>query len=71
MLAPIVGTQNGDPGSLEILFLLQEVLMAPTTLLIGCAVLVALLAAYVPLIYIRKTNKVLKVLQQIEINTRK
>ncbi len=45
--------------------------MWPVTLLSGCAVLVALLAAYVPLIYIRKTNKVLKVLEQIEANTRK
>jgi hypothetical protein len=45
--------------------------MSPTTLVIGCAVLVALLAAYVPLIYIRKTNKVLKLLEKIEANTRK
>jgi hypothetical protein len=71
MLAPIRGIKNGNPGSLESLFLLQEDFMSPIGLVIGCAVLVALLAAYVPLIYIRKTNKVLKVLQQIEINTRK
>jgi hypothetical protein len=45
--------------------------MASATLVSGCAVLVALLAAYVPLIYIRKTNRVLKVLEQIEVNTRK
>ncbi len=37
----------------------------------GCIVLVTLLAVYVPTIYIRKTNKVLKVLEQIEANTRK
>jgi hypothetical protein len=40
-------------------------------LLGGCVVLIALLAAYVPLIYIRKTNKVLKILEKIEANTRK
>jgi hypothetical protein len=45
--------------------------MAPSTLISGCAVLIALLAAYAPLIFIRKTNKVLKVLEQIEANTRK
>ncbi len=45
--------------------------MWPVALLSACAVLVALLAAYVPTIYIRKTNKVLKLLEQIEANTRK
>ncbi len=34
-------------------------------------VVVALLAIYVPTIYIRKTNRVLQVLAQIEANTRK
>lgn len=37
----------------------------------ACVILVALLAAYVPTIYIRKTNKVIKLLEQIEANTRK
>jgi len=37
----------------------------------ACVVLVALLVVYVPTIYIRKTNKVLRVLEQIEANTRK
>lgn len=45
--------------------------MWPLALLGACVVLVALLAAYVPTIYIRKTNKVLKLLEQIEANTRK
>ncbi len=45
--------------------------MSPVGLLGGCVVLVALLAAYVPLIYIRKTNKVLTLLEKIEANTRK
>jgi hypothetical protein len=35
----------------------------------GCVVLIALLAAYVPTIYIRKTNKILKALEQIAANT--
>jgi len=34
-------------------------------------VIVALLAIYVPTIYIRKTNKVMKLLEKIEANTRK
>jgi hypothetical protein len=35
----------------------------------GCLVLLALLAAYVPTIYIRKTNKLLNALEQIAANT--
>ena len=34
-------------------------------------VLIALLAMYVPTLYIRKTNQVLKLLEQIEANTRR
>jgi len=37
----------------------------------GAIVLVALLAVYVPTVYIRKTNKLLEVLQKIEANTHK
>jgi hypothetical protein len=40
-------------------------------LLGACVVLVALLAAYVPTIYIRKTNKVIVLLEQIAANTKK
>jgi ABC-type antimicrobial peptide transport system permease subunit len=43
----------------------------PISLLFACAVLVALLALYVPTIYIRKTNKILKLLEEIAANTRK
>ncbi len=43
----------------------------PLALVGACVVFLALLAAYVPTVYIRKTNKVLKVLEQIEANTRK
>jgi hypothetical protein len=35
----------------------------------ACVVLIALLAVYVPAVYIRKTNKLLRVLEQIADNT--
>jgi len=41
------------------------------TVLFASIVLVALLAVYVPTIYIRKTNKVMKLLEKIEANTHK
>lgn len=41
------------------------------SLLGACMVLLTLLAAYFPTIYIRKTNRILKLLEQIEANTRK
>lgn len=40
-------------------------------LLFACVIIIAALAIYVPTIYIRKTNKVLKLLEQIAANTRK
>ena len=40
-------------------------------LAIICIAVVAVLAIYVPTIYIRKTNKMLKLLERIEANTRK
>ena len=39
--------------------------------IVGCLLLVTAIAIYFPIIHIRLTNKVLKALQQIEINTRK
>ena len=36
-----------------------------------CLVVIAAMAIYAPVIYIRKTNKMLKLLEQIEANTRK
>jgi len=45
--------------------------MWPLGVLSGCVILIALLAVYFPAVYIRKTNKVLKLLEQIEVNTRK
>ena len=38
---------------------------------VACLILIGLLALYVPTIYIRKTNKLLALLEQIEANTRK
>ena len=35
----------------------------------GCIVMITLLAIYVPTIYIRKTNRLLEVLEQIAANT--
>lgn len=37
----------------------------------ACVILIALIAIYVPTVYIRKTNKILRLLEQIEANTRK
>ena len=37
----------------------------------GCVIVVALLAIYVPTIYIRKTDKLIALLEKIEANTRK
>jgi hypothetical protein len=36
-----------------------------------CIVVIALMVIYFPTVYIRKTNKMLKLLEQIEANTRK
>jgi len=39
--------------------------------IIGCLLIITVIALYVPIIHIRLTNKVLKALEQIEANTRK
>jgi hypothetical protein len=39
--------------------------------LFACVVVIALIAIYVPTIYIRKTNRMLKLLEEIATNTRK
>jgi hypothetical protein len=39
--------------------------------LVGCLLIITIIALYFPLVHIRLMNKVLKALQQIEINTRK
>ncbi len=45
--------------------------MWPVTLLGACVIWITLLGIYVPTVYIRKTNKVLKLLEEIAANTRK
>lgn len=40
-------------------------------LVAACAVLIAGIALYFPIVYIRKTNKILQSLEKIEANTRK
>ncbi|MGZ6316704.1 MAG: hypothetical protein ACXWNQ_05540 [Anaerolineales bacterium] len=44
---------------------------ASILVLSACVVVIALLAIYVPTIYIRKTNKMIHLLEQIAANTRK
>lgn len=38
---------------------------------VGCLLFITGIVAYFPIVYIRKTNKILKILEQIETNTRK
>lgn len=38
---------------------------------VACLMMIALLAIYVPTIYIRKTNKMIHLLEQIAANSRK
>lgn len=40
-------------------------------ILVACVLFITGIAAYFPVVYIRKTNKLLKTLEQIESNTRK
>jgi hypothetical protein len=46
-------------------------MVIPFTVASGCLIVIALLAIYVPTVYIRKTNKLLGLLERIEANTRK
>ena len=41
------------------------------TMVFASVIVIALVAMYVPTIYIRKTNKLMKLLEKIESNTRK
>jgi hypothetical protein len=43
----------------------------PFAVAIVCLILIALLAIYIPTLYIRKTNKMIHLLEQIAANTRK
>ena len=42
-----------------------------TTVMGWCIIVVTLIAVYFPIVYIRKTDKLLKKLEEIEANTRK
>ena len=53
------------------LVLPEATMEVSATFLLACVVIVALLAIYVPTIYIRKTNKLMAILEKIEANTRK
>ena len=46
----------------------EEVLMQ---YIVGCLLFITGIVAYVPIVYIRKTNRIIKLLEQIEVNTRK
>ncbi len=39
--------------------------------LVGCLLVITVITVYFPIAHIRLTNKVLKALEQIEVNTRK
>lgn len=45
--------------------------MWPLSLSFVAVILIAMMAIYVPTVYIRKTNKILRLLEQIEANTRR
>ena len=49
----------------------EEIMVTPIVVLIFCVVILTAIAVYFPTIYIRKTNKLLAVLEKIESNTRK
>ena len=46
-------------------------MLAPIVTVVFCVVILTGIAIYFPTIYIRKTNKLLAVLEKIEANTRK
>ncbi len=39
--------------------------------LIGCVMIITFIAIYFPILHIRKANKLQKIMEQIEVNTRK
>ncbi len=38
---------------------------------VGCLLFITGMVIYIPIVYIRKTNRLIKLLEQIEANTRK
>jgi len=68
----ILGSLSSWYGLIRVgVWISSEVSMWSFALFGGCVVLIALLAVYVPTIYIRKTNKLLKALEQIAANTQR
>ena len=49
----------------------MEALTGPLVVLIFCVVIITAISIYFPTIYIRKTNKLMGLLEKIESNTRK
>ena len=58
-------------GEQDFILFLGEVSMWSLSMIGGCVIAIALLAVYVPTIYIRKTDKLIGLLENIEANTRK
>jgi len=46
-------------------------MVAPIVIIVFCVVILAAIGIYFPTIYIRKTNKMMALLEKIESNTRK
>ena len=53
------------------LILLEGSMVWSYALVGGAVIVIALMAIYVPTIYIRKTNKLISLLERIEANSRK
>jgi hypothetical protein len=49
----------------------EENMVTPIVIVIFCVVIITAVTVYFPTIYIRKTNKLMAVLEKIESNTRK
>jgi hypothetical protein len=63
---------NGRNPAVSVFDILIGGIMYGSILVLGgCVVVIALLAIYVPTLYIRKTNKMIHLLEQIASNTRK
>jgi hypothetical protein len=56
----------------EFVLIPKEVSMVNWMVIVGgCVMFIAGIVAYAPIAYVRKTNKLIKILEQIEANTRK
>jgi fucose permease len=59
------------PAFADTLEEIMEALTGPLVVLIFCVVIITAISIYFPTIYIRKTNKLMGLLEKIESNTRK